>query len=160
MDGGDDADGATPTARRRRRRRDADGAVGRRRTEQEPRVEHGARHHRPAGVGGAARGAKSLERSTARAPTNRAATDERPEPRAKPKSGRRRKLTRCLSWDSLEPGVHGPRGRRVTAVSVGVFSNTPHQAGSKHGGMGGVCAHCPMTCEPAGRNVRGLTLSR
>ena len=26
------------------------------------------------------------------------------------------------SWENLEPGVHGPRGRRVTAVRVGVFS--------------------------------------
>ena len=42
-------------------------------------------------------------------------------------------------WDSLEPGVHGPRGRRAAAaVRVGVFS-TRHtsQAGSKHGGWAG-----------------------
>ena len=60
------------------------------------------------------------------------------------------------SWDSLEPGVHGPRGRRVTAVSESRrVLNTPHEAGSKHGGMGDVCAHGPDDVRTRGQEFPG-----
>ena len=39
-------------------------------------------------------------------------------------------------WDNLEPGVHGPRERRVAAVSVGVFS-TRHTGPGQSTGVGG-----------------------
>ena len=59
-------------------------------------------------------------------------------------------------WDSLEPGVHAPRGRRVAAVSESrrVF-NTPHEAGSKHGGLDGVCAHGPDDVRTRGQEYPG-----
>ena len=97
---------------------------------------------------------------------HRAATDERPEPREKPKSGRRRKLTRCLRWIACnleawnrEFTAHG-EGERRRSVKVGVFSTRHTRPGqSTEDWM--VYAHIvPMTCKPAGRNVRGLQLSR
>ena len=55
------------------------------------------------------------------------------------------------SWPTGKESYGGPC-RRVL--------NTPHQAGSKHEGWS-VCAHIlPKPCEPAGRDVRGLSLSR
>ena len=50
------------------------------------------------------------------------------------------------------------------AVRVGVFSNTPHQAGSKHEGrgLGGVCAHLPKAVRTRGQEFSGagsITLS-
>ena len=66
------------------------------------------------------------------------------------------------SWDSLEPGVRSPRGRRAAAVSADVYSNMPHQAGSKHGGLVGVCAYCPDAVRIRGQEyseAASLTLS-
>ena len=63
------------------------------------------------------------------------------------------------SWDSLEPRVHGPRGRRGAAVRVGAFSTRHTRPGQSTAGWA-VCAHIvPMTCEPAGRNTRGLRIA-
>ena len=33
--------------------------------------------------------------------------------------------------------------------------NTPHRAGSKHGGFGGVCAHCPGDVRTRGQECPG-----
>ena len=126
MDRDDDADGAKPTARRRRR--DADGAVGGWRTEQEPRVEHGARHRR-----------------------TRAATGDSPEPRDKPRSGRRRKETRCLHgliWTQTRG-----RGEREQRRSVSAYAPTRHTGPGQSTAGWSVCAHiAPMPFEPADRN--------
>ena len=92
---------------------------------------------------------------------HRAATDERPEPRVEPKSGRRRKPTRCLRGIALnqEFMAHGEgEGRRsVSACSQPCSQHaTPGRVKARTGDWT-VCAHiAPMTCEPAGRNLRGL----
>ena len=73
----------------------------------------------------------------------RAATGDSPEPREKPRSGRRRKETKCLRGVAWHRGflAHG-EGELLRSVKAGVYSNTPHEAaGSKHGGLVGVCAH-------------------
>ena len=65
----------------------------------------------------------------------RAATDERPEPRAKPKSGRRRKQTRCLcgiTWNR-EFMAHGEgEGRR--SVSACFQHATPGRVKARRAG--------------------------
>ena len=64
------------------------------------------------------------------------------------------------SWDSLEPGVHGPRGRRGAAVRVGVFSTRHTRPGQSTAGWAACANVSPKPREPAGRIVRGLRLSR
>ena len=59
------------------------------------------------------------------------------------------------SWDSLEPGVHGPRGRRGAAVSVGVFSTRHTRPGQSTEGWA-VCAHiCPEAVRTRGQECPG-----
>ena len=70
----------------------------------------------------------------------RAATDERPEPRAKPRSDRRRKQTRCLrgrTWNQ-EFMAHGEGEPLRSVKKVGVFS-TRHTRPGQSTGVGG-CA--------------------
>ena len=84
----------------------------------------------------------------------RAATGDSPEPREKPRSGRRRKLTRFLRGIAWNRGfmAHGEGERRGQCRRV---FNTTHRAGSKHGGMGGVCEHCPDDVRTRGQEFPG-----
>ena len=56
-----------------------------------------------------------------------------------------------------EPGTGSswPTGKETDGGQCRRVLNTPHQAGSKHGGMGIVCAHCPDDVRTRGQECPG-----
>ena len=85
----------------------------------------------------------------------RAATDERPEPRAKPKSGRRRKFTRCLcgiTWNR-EFMAHGEGESRRSVSACSQPATPPGRVKAR--GLVGVCAHLSEAVRTRGQGFPG-----
>jgi hypothetical protein len=57
-----------------------------------------------------------------------------------------------MGWSGLKLAALGKE--RCCGQCRRVF-NTPHRAGSKYGGLDGVCAHCPDTVRTRGRERPG-----